>query len=155
MIIATVVIAIFAVLAFLISLGNFIYLYCWNHCKSVDFFAEIKSIKKDDKRIHGEDEKVNLYLVNQGCPITILGIYFDEGRDNFKMHIDLLPARLERGEILKIPEKDFPTPVNRSKIDNKNVHFYAVDSFENEYVMKRIFRKAHPTQPKVSKSDNM
>jgi len=153
MIIATVVIAIFAGLAFFISLGNAIYLFVRNHRKSVDFFSEIKSIKKDDVRSHGENEEVNLYLVNKGCPITFLSIYFDEGNDNFKMHVDSLPKRLERGEVLKIPEQDFPFPVNREKIGDKNVHFYIVDSFENKYWMNRNFRKAHPTQPKVSKLD--
>ena len=62
MIIATVITAIIAVLAFLLS--------CWNFYrnlhKSVDFFAEIKTIKKDEDRVHGEDEELNLYLVNQG-----------------------------------------------------------------------------------------
>lgn len=167
MIIATVIIAIFAGLAFFISLGNVIYLVWRNHWKSVDFFVEIKLLKKEDERVHGDDEEVNLYLVNKGCPITLLSIYFDQGNDTFnKMHVDLFPARLERDKVLKIPvpaskvesgvvvknpKQDFP--VNREKISDEDVHFYVVDSFENKYEMKRIFRKAHPEQPKVSKSD--
>lgn len=125
-----------------------------NNRRDVDFFAEIKSIKKDEERIHGEDEELNLYFVNKGCPITLLSLHFDEGNDNFKMHVDLLPARLEHGDVLKIPEQDLPFPVNREKIDSK-VCFYVIDSFGDEYLMRRIKWKAHPTQPKISKAENM
>jgi len=144
-----------AILALVISIGNLIYSFWRNHWKSVDFFAEIKLIKKDSERVHGKDEEVNLYLVNKGCPITILDIYFTEGKSTFKMHLDLPPIRLERGEVLKIPEIDCPSPVDLEKINNDSVRFYALDSFEKErWEMRRVRRKAPPHQPYVSQPDN-
>jgi len=56
------------------------------------------------------------------------------------------------GFLLKIPEK--ATPVNREKIADKGVLFYAVDSFGKKYVLDRKLRKASPDQPDISQPDN-
>lgn len=164
MLAATIVIGIFTFLAFVISIANLIYMAARNHRKSVDFFAEIKYIKKNGDRVHDkEKEEVNLYLVNKGCPITIMGIHYDqtEKKKDFKLHIPQLPARLERGQTLKIPKEDFPYPITLEKIEEIKPlkpkpypRFYAIDSFGKELcVMRSDFRKAPLEQPYLSRPD--
>lgn len=148
---AGIFISIVAFMALILSLYNIFVeyrRYKEEKLKGVEFFAEIIHYEGDED---SKLDRVELYIVNTGCPITLRDLYFEEGEDTFKLHTDELPSRLLREEMMKI--SSLPRLANFTKVEYENLPFYLVDSMGNQYPMEKVYRAGDPEKPHVSRID--
>ncbi|MFT4554316.1 MAG: hypothetical protein ACI9S8_002966 [Chlamydiales bacterium] len=149
--VAGTLISIIAIIALMLSLYNIFVeyrRYKEEKLKGVEFFAEIVHYEGDEDF---KLDRVELFIVNTGSPITIRDLYFEEGDDTFKLHTVELPKRLRREEMLKI--SSLPRLANFTKVQYENLPFYLVDSKGNQYPMEKVYRAGDPEKPHVSRID--